>query len=612
MQFETQLELLHRKFISDLAERFRQIEELYRQPNSDKDALRQALHRLVGLAGIFKADRVSEIARTLELHYAQPAKASPTEQEKIIEILFAQLEKAVRHHLSHYEKPLEPQPAAPALAQTEQKVCLVEDDPLQAEKMALALQEAGYQVVVHNALPPFTEFMTGARQLPALVIMDIMFTGDGCTGDNAIRQLRQHIGNFPPIVFVSVLSDAQSRINAIRAGASDYLVKPFANEALVTVADKYLRKPKAYKLLIVDDDAISAEYIAAVITQAGMQAKVQTDPMRVFDELETFQPDLLILDIYMPGCTGIELAQAIRQCCCHSLMPIIFLTTDTQIDQELAALNSGGDEFIRKTDSSQYLLQKLESRLRRLDQIREINQQLQQATQRAEFLRKSQSDFLAYVAHELKSPLHVMQGFAELLKMDTELNDDQADMVNEIIKSGKKQLAIIMELAEQAKIAAGKITLKIETLDLNSLLTDAINNARLLGQNKNISVTGRFDADQALTVKADRHRLEQVLANLLSNAIKYNNDNGSIWVSTQKRSNGLLRINVRDNGIGIADDKLDYVFDAFERLGAQQSAIEGSGIGLSICKQLIHLMGGHIGVESELNNGSHFWIELPF
>jgi signal transduction histidine kinase/HPt (histidine-containing phosphotransfer) domain-containing protein len=614
MKFENHLEQLRKKFTLDLASRFEQIRTLYRQYSQDgrdKDELRQGLHRLAGLAGTFKASRISELARNLEIHLAQHFADGLEEEDKIIDILFAQFEKAVDAYLTQSTDSEREDRGKLILPRSDKTICLVEDDPLQAEQIALILQEAGYQVVIYHALPSFSEFLTGARPLPSLIMMDMVFSDSVENGASVIRQLREQVADFPPVIFISVWADIVSRVNAIRAGASEYLVKPVSSQALVETVDKYLSKATTYKILIVDDDAISSEYVAAIIQQAGMQARTLQDPLRIFETMEDFQPDLLILDIYMPVCSGIELAQVIRQCCCYSLIPIIFLTTNTTLDQELAALSSGGDEFVRKSDSDTYLMRKLESRLRRLGQIRDLNQQLQKAQRRSEQLRKLQSDFLSYVVHELKSPLHLILGYSDLLRAEAGLSVEQIDMLDVIVRGGQHQLEMINELSERAKIVAGKLRLNSESFDLLPLLGELINDAEVLAHQHRITLISAFEGSSAQVIKADRRRVWQVIANLLSNAIKYNKPGGSVWVSVQKRSNGLVRVTIRDNGMGIPAENLDNVFDAFERLGAQNSSVEGTGIGLSICSQLVQLMGGNIGVESEIDLGSSFWVELP-
>lgn len=609
MQFDNQLERLRTKFNQELPERLRHIQGLYREPRIAADgngALRQALHRLVGVAGTFKANRISEIARNLEVLCSENH-----DDAHIIAVLFDHLEKAVAHYLTEQNKTVDDDPTKINLSRSDKTVCLVEDDPLQAEQMALIFEEAGYHVIQHHALPTFAEFLTEKKQLPSLIVMDMVFANSTESGASLIRQLRDKIVDFPPVVFVSVLSDTLSRIQAARAGANDYLVKPLNAETLLATADKYLHPPRTYKILIVDDDEITAEYISFIVMKAGMEPRVLHDPLLTFDALDEFGPDLLILDIHMPHCSGIELAQAIRQCCCHSLMPIIFLTTGTQIDQELAALNSGGDEFVLKSAPDTHLLHKIHSRLQRIDQIRELNQQLLRAQKRSTRLLKSQSDFLTYVVHELKSPLHAILGFGELLQADGNLTPEQTDMINAMVRGGQSQRAIIDELSEHAKIAAGELKLSISRFEIHALLAESIAAMAMFGSKNHVTITREFDHLPPQTVSADQQRTRQVIGNLLSNAIKYNKPGGTIRVSTQRRANGLLRISIRDTGIGIDSEDLDYIFDAFKRLDTRRPEVEGTGVGLSICSRLVQMMGGRIGVDSVLNQGSHFWIELP-
>lgn len=610
MQFLNQLEVLRKKFATDLPARLQEIKALYQTQDCDPILLRQALHRLTGLAGTFKAHHISELARNIENRYAQNLTESEAENRQIIAILLARLETAVQQYLAE-TNPIDSIYLAQSKIRTGDKViCLIApNDPL-INTFAKVLSENGYSINLQPDLMSFAESIDSEQALPSLIILDTALNIPHSAQCN-IQHLKAGIKDFPPLIFLAEQGDTLSRLEAVRAGASDYLLKTVTSDILLDTVAQYLNPPTSQKILIVDDDNIGAEYISNIIRAAGYQSQVLAEPLRIFEILESFQPDLLILDIYMPDCSGIELAKAIRQCCCHNLMPILFLTTGTDIDQELCALGSGGDEFIRKTDPDCYLLEKLSYRLRRLDQIRALHKQLKSAQQRSERLRKSQSDFLTYVVHELKLPLNLILGFSELLQMDDSLNHEQRNLVKEIVKGGHSQLAMIEELSEQVQIAQGQFTLALESFDVTPLLKQAVANAAILGAESGISVQGHFDPAQAIYIQADSRRVEQILANLLSNAIKYNKPAGKIWINIQQRSNQMLRIEVVDSGIGIAPEDRELIFDAFERLHAAKQGIDGIGIGLSICSQLLTLMHGRIGVESELDVGSTFWIELP-
>lgn len=615
MHFVSQLELLREKFAADLPARFQEIKALYhdqiRQAESgDPTLLRQALHRLAGLAGTFKANFISELARNIENRYARESTDTRDENQRIIVILFDRLETAIQQYLTNVKQIDSYHLAKTTIGKSDKSICLIAPENPQTEWLSNVLSENGYLIDHQPNLKAFAESVDNNRKLPSLIIMDAMLN-DPNTVQFSIHTLKAGIKDLPPLIFISEYGDTLSRLEAVRAGASDFLLQPVNRDILLNTVAQFLSPTSSQKILIVDDDAIGAEYIASIIRTAGYQSQVLNAPLRVFEALETFKPDLLILDIYMPDCSGIELAKAIRQCCCHNLMPILFLTTGTDIDQELCALGSGGDEFIRKTDPDSYLLEKLSYRLRRLDQIRALHRQLHAAQQRSERLRKTQSDFLTYVVHELKAPLNLILGFSELLQMDGELNPEQQGMVAEIVKGGRNQLAMINELTEQIQIATGRFALNIESFDIIPLLNQAVSNAALLGSDSGISVQSRFDDKDCVYVFADRRRVEQILANLLSNAIKYNKPFGRVWVDAHRRTNDMLRIEVLDTGIGIAPEDIEIVFEAFERLNAAQSGVDGIGIGLSICSQLLKLMNGRIGLESQLDGGSRFWIELP-
>ena len=615
MRFENRLDQLREKFAEDLPERLTEIKRLYREDLSGgnpSEALYTALHRLTGLAGTFKAHRISELARSIELQYFSPSSDTSEETQKIIATLFEHLEVAVHQYLAE-PKSTPPSAIKPSPSSLSRKnICLIESNPLISKQIASVLEENGYQIDIHDALRSFADAIQNGQTLPSLIIMDGQFATSKNGHSDILSGLKQKFIDFPPIVLMSTKIDTFARINALRAGVTEYLLKPVNNIELANVVARYLQTDSSNKILIIDDDAMCADYIAYIIQNAGMRTKVLADPFQTFETLAHFEPDLLILDINMPGCNGIELAQAIRQCSAYALMPIIFLTTGSDVDRDLCALSSGGDELMLKTESNEHLLQKITSRLRRHRQARLVNEQLHREQQRSERLRKSQSDFLTYVVHELKTPLHVMLGFSELLKMDYGLLPVQMEMVDEIIRGGKTQLNIIEDLSEQIKIATGKLALYIEEVDIVPLLTKVIADAAMLGFASNISIQADFNPAESKIIKADLRRLGQVLNNLLTNAIKYNKPAGQVRVALQNRSNGMLRINVMDTGIGIASDDLDYVFDAFERFSPQGRLIEGTGIGLSICKQLIELMSGRIGVTSQLNIGSQFWVELPF
>ncbi|MCF8474268.1 MAG: PAS domain-containing protein [Emcibacter sp.] len=243
------------------------------------------------------------------------------------------------------------------------------------------------------------------------------------------------------------------------------------------------------------------------------------------------------------------------------------------------------------------------------------------AREEAENANRAKSQFLSSMSHELRTPMNAIMGFGQLLKMeeDPPLNESQKENVNEIIRAGHHLLDLINEILDLAKIESGRVDLSIETVGLTDIINDCLQLITPLAQNRDIKITLNQNnipltlselSQKQIAVKADRTRLKQILINLLSNAVKYNRDNGELIVGFDDRENNIMRISITDTGHGISLEKQKQLFMPFSRLGAENTGIEGTGIGLVITKNLIELMGGCIGVESHEDKGSTFWIEI--
>jgi PAS domain S-box-containing protein len=228
----------------------------------------------------------------------------------------------------------------------------------------------------------------------------------------------------------------------------------------------------------------------------------------------------------------------------------------------------------------------------------------------AERANRAKSEFLSRMSHDLRTPLNAMLGFAQLLELDR-LSPEQADSVQQILIGGRHLLELINEVLDISRIEAGRMSLSPEPVSVSGVVQQVADMIRPLAAARGITLTVDVVPVARSCVRADRQRLKQVLLNFLGNAVKYNRERGHISIAARIVEDGRIRTSVTDTGAGIPPERLALLFRAFERLGADASAVEGAGLGLAVAKGLTEAMGGSVGVTSEVNQGTTFWVDLP-
>jgi len=238
---------------------------------------------------------------------------------------------------------------------------------------------------------------------------------------------------------------------------------------------------------------------------------------------------------------------------------------------------------------------------------------MMQAKEDAEKANSAKTEFLARMSHELRTPLNAILGFTQLVSMDQEqnLSNVQQRNLENVMKGGNHLLALVNDVLDLSRIEVGEFSVNMENLELAPLLDEALRLIQPLAIGNNIKIEHLVPKETHLRVQADHTRIVQVLVNLLSNAIKYNREHGSVTISQEKTLENKVRISITDTGYGIPKDKQLEIFEPFARLNIDDVNVDGVGIGLSITRKLIDLMGGAISLESERGKGCCFTIELP-
>jgi PAS domain S-box-containing protein len=237
---------------------------------------------------------------------------------------------------------------------------------------------------------------------------------------------------------------------------------------------------------------------------------------------------------------------------------------------------------------------------------------LGQAKEAAEAANRAKSEFLANMSHELRTPLNGIIGYAQILQRGRSLNEEDRSRIEVIYQCGSYLLTLINDILDLSKIEARKVELTPTDFHLPAFLQGVAEMCRLRAEFKNIQFLYQAAAELPIGIRADEKRLRQVLINLLSNAIKFT-DVGSVTFTVSYASEGKMRFEVRDTGIGVAGDKLETIFQPFEQVSDAKRQAEGTGLGLAISHEIVKLMGSTIQVQSEVGVGSIFWfdVELP-
>lgn len=626
-------------------------------------------------------------------------------------------------------------------------IYLAQEDDFSAADLVSNLEQVDYRV---RHFTEMSDLEAGCEEeVPAAIIIDTVL----CDGDIAdvISRLKDRVEPSVPVIFVSERDDIEVRLAAARAGACRcfctcrYFCKPLNIKKLIRTIDGLTARAATipYRALLIDDDETLLKNYAMVLREADLDVDTLSNPLEGLKVLAEFRPDVIVMDTDMLECSGLELAQVIRQDDTWAMMPIMFLSTKSDLNRQLAAMNLGGDDFLVKPVKAEHLVAAVVSRAKRARRISRLNQELESALRESEFqlitmdqhdivstadvggritsvndkfceisgysreellgrnhsilksgvqsgsfyqalwntisqgkvwhgtlcnckkngdeywvestivpflddmgkpykyvaaltditelvdareeaehANRAKSQFLSSMSHELRTPLNAIMGFSQLLQMDTDqpLNESQRENVDEILKGGEHLLELINEVLDLAKIEAGRIDLSNETIVLGEVVAESLQLITPLAQRRGIEISLAQDGVditfgllllQHHAVRADRTRLKQVLLNLLSNAVKYNRKNGKIIIACNNIGNHRIRISITDTGAGLTQAQQSQLFKTFNRLGAERSKIEGTGIGLVITKNIVELMGGNIGIESTPGEGSTFWIELP-
>ncbi|KAF0204989.1 MAG: response regulator [Gallionellaceae bacterium] len=375
-ELAAKMKVLSDAYAAQLPEKFSQLEQVWNKlPRESWDEeefqkLHRMVHSLTGSGKTFGFSALSDVARNLENDlklFVQAKIALNEKQRNHIESLISELRQvAISADASSGD--MGGRVAVAPRNQSEdsiRRIYIVEDDVSFAENLKNQLSYFDYDVSVFNTLADFKTALQ--KNDAAVVLMDISFPEDSWGGVHVMQEVQQKRDVPLPVIFLSSHDELDARLEAVRAGGMAYFNKQLNLSSLIDRLDALTSNQPSvsYRVLIVDDSPSLTAYYAAVLEQAGMTTISINDPLAAMKPLLEFEPDLILIDMYMPGCNGMELAKVIRQLDAFVSIPIVFLSAEKDIDKQLAAIDLGGDDFLTKPIQPQHLVASVTSRIRR-------------------------------------------------------------------------------------------------------------------------------------------------------------------------------------------------------------------------------------------------------
>ena len=419
-----------------------------------------------------------------------------------------------------------------------------------------------------------------------------------------LTYIRKDGSRFPAVVSVTALRDIDKVIIGYLLIGTDNTARKQV-EAEQMKLDQRLRDQQFYTRSLIESniDALMTTDPAGIITDVNKQMEALTGCTR----------DELIGAPFKSYFTDPARAEAGIK---------LVLSNKKVTDYELTACARDGKETVVSYNATTFydrdrtlqgvfgVARDVTERKRFEQALQETNVEMESAKSAAEKANLAKSDFLSGMSHELRSPLNAILGFAQLMATASPTPSDvQKESITQILQAGWHLLKLINEILDLSVVESGKVSLSLEPVSLSDVLSECQTMMEAQAQQRGIRMTfPKFE--QPSFVWADQTRLKQIVINLLSNAIKYNQANGQVTVDYTAMSSDRIRISFKDTGAGLAPDKKAQLFQPFNRLGQEAGSVAGTGIGLVVTKQLVELMGGFLGVDSTVGEGSAFWFEL--
>ncbi len=372
----------------------------------------------------------------------------------------------------------------------------------------------------------------------------------------------------------------------------------------------------AMTIMIVDDAQLNIDILRKVLTPEGYLIVTETSGGAALESAPRLKPDLILLDVMMPGINGFETCRRLKQHEATRDIPVIFITAKTDTTAILEGFKVGGLDYIRKPFEFDEVRVRLRTHIQAQMLLRNnirLVEELETKNQRLEDINALKNKFLGIAAHDLRNPLSSIRGFSELLMGDeSELSSEQRnEFLKTIYNLSDYMLILVNDMLDIAVIENGGLNLRLVASSLTQLINERVRVNQLMANGKHIHI--HTEISDTPEMQFDTYRISQVLDNLLGNAIKFSPCGKNLWVSAGVRDS-MAHVSVQDEGPGLTDEDQTKLEGDFQRLllsPAPTAGEKSTGLGLAIVKSIMKAHGGELNVVSQLGRGSTFTVTLP-
>ncbi|MBI3890313.1 MAG: hybrid sensor histidine kinase/response regulator [Candidatus Wallbacteria bacterium] len=356
-------------------------------------------------------------------------------------------------------------------------------------------------------------------------------------------------------------------------------------------------KPEKALVLVADDDTSVREVARRYLMSWGYDVCLADDGISAIDVALTRNPHVILLDVMMPRMTGFEALPRIRAEPSLALVPVVILTGLMGSEDYLNGIRLGADDYINKPFDAMLMKARVKSLVARETYRRQCDR-----------LRRQ---FTAMILHDVRNPLTIINGFAELLLAEDPKTEPEffRTSLQRIIGSAQRAMELVSQMLDFSQLQAGHVKLLRRREDVYNILHDVAEDQRLLATRKRIFLELR--AEPGLAAEVDRSKLSEAVVNLVTNAIKFTPEGGKIVLEAIAETEGRIYVGVKDTGPGIPPDQIQFLFNPWQQAKGPVTSVKGYGLGLAIARMLVEAHGGKIELQSEIGSGSNFRFWIP-